>query len=488
MEREIWRRRPNPWKRVLAGVSVLVVLCAGAAWLLLGYNRFSLELELTGAPELIIEYGDGYTDLGAVPVMRGTRFWQEGITPEGVEVQIRGQVDPASIGKYTVDYAARYFWWKAEAQRTVRVVDTVGPVITLVEGDGIPIAPGTPYPEPGFTATDNYDGDITDRVVRTEADGVIRYAVFDSSGNPAYAQREIPYLELQPPQILLEGGEAVTIPAGTVFTDPGYSAMDGSGADLADRVTVEGEVLWYVPGTYTLTYSMTDFFGNAYSAVRNVTVEALPRTETVEPSGKVIYLTFDDGPGPHTEALLEVLRKYGVKATFFVTNSGYGGVMKSIVDQGHSIGIHTMTHNYEQIYASPEAYFADLYGMQEIIYRNTGVRTTLVRFPGGSSNTVSCFNEGVMTLLTEAVQDAGFQYFDWNVDSNDAGGAKKAQTVLNNVAAGVSQNRISVVLQHDIHPYSVEAVEDIIIWGRDNGYSFLPLKPDSPPMHHGVNN
>ena len=118
----------------------------------------------------------------------------------------------------------------------------------------------------------------------------------------------------------------------------------------------------------------------------------------------------------------------------------------------------------------------------------TGIRTNIMRFPGGSSNLVSSFNEGIMSTLVEAVQNAGFQYFDWNVDSNDAGGAKKTKTVLNNVIAGVQKGRISVVLQHDIQPYSVDAVEDIILWGLENGYTFLPLEPNSPNCHHTVQN
>ena len=90
--------------------------------------------------------------------------------------------------------------------------------------------------------------------------------------------------------------------------------------------------------------------------------------------------------------------------------------------------------------------------------------------------------------MAEAVQDAGFQYFDWNVDSNDAGGAKKAETVVKNVTKGIPYHKHSVVLQHDIHEFSVEAVEDIIQWGLRNGYSFLPLEMDSPVFQHGVNN
>ena len=93
-----------------------------------------------------------------------------------------------------------------------------------------------------------------------------------------------------------------------------------------------------------------------------------------------------------------------------------------------------------------------------------------------------------MTILSEAVQNAGFQYFDWNVDSNDAGGARKAETVFRNVVDGVQQTGISLVLQHDIHDYSVEAVEDIIVWGLNNGYTFERLTENSPGFHHGINN
>ena len=238
-----------------------------------------------------------------------------------------------------------------------------------------------------------------------------------------------------------------------------------------------------------MVYTVTDSYQNVATVTRNVQVTAQPRPETVWPEGKTIYLTFDDGPGPYTSQLLDVLDRYGVKATFFVTDSGYDQAMKEIVDRGHSIGIHTVSHRYDEIYASPEAYFGDLMQMQDIIYRNTGVKTTLLRFPGGSSNEISRRScEGIMTTLVEAVQDAGFQYFDWNVDSNDAGGARKSQQVFDNVVAGVKNARVSMVLQHDIHAFSVEAVEDILAWGLDHGYTFRAIDPTSPGFHHGVHN
>ena len=111
-----------------------------------------------------------------------------------------------------------------------------------------------------------------------------------------------------------------------------------------------------------------------------------------------------------------------------------------------------------------------------------------MRFPGGSSNTVSSFNSGIMTRLTGLVSDMGFQYFDWNVDSRDASDAKNSGQVAQNVISAIKGQRVSVVLQHDSKEFSVNAVEKIIQWGQENGYTFLPLSLDSPCAHHGLNN
>lgn len=490
MEEQVFRQpRRSVWKWVLGFFVTLLLLAAAAAVVVFGINKFTLAVHLTGDPVMDVPYGEHYEDPGAEVRLHGSLFWKDGIVPGDVPLTVQGEVWEDATGKYTVTYSAEYYGMHAEQKRTVRVIDTEPPVITLTPDPVGTLLPGTPYQEAGFHATDNYDGDITHRVIRVEDLDKVSYAVVDSSGNPAYAEREIPYFDPLPPEILLEGGTDYAITTGTFYEDPGFTATDNADGDITELVEVEGEVVWYEPGTYPVTYTVTDSFGNQTVVTRTVAVEAKVRPETVYPPGKVIYLTFDDGPGPYTEQLLDVLDSYGVKATFFVTDSGYDSVMKQIVDRGHSIGIHTVSHNYEEIYASPEAYFADLFQMQDIIYENTGVRTTLMRFPGGGSNTVSAaFCDGLMTILTEAVQDAGFQYFDWNVDSNDAGGARKTKTVVENVTEGVQRSRVSVVLQHDIHDFSVEAVEDIIIWGLNNGYTFLPLTENSPGMHHGVNN
>ena len=484
------RQKSDPAKRryfrkgrmfaALAAVAVAI-----ATVLLL--NRFTLTLELSGGEEILAEYGVSYHEPGVVPVLKGTILFREGICPP-VQIETSGQIDEGKLGVQQLTYRTSFLWMEAQVTRRVRVLDSQCPVITLHVNREHPYIPGQPYVEEGYTATDNYDGDITHKVVRVEHLGLVTYAVLDSSGNPAYAQREIPEYDYSPPELTLEGYRDVTITAGTRYEDPGCTAWDNVDGDLTQNIQTEGSVIWYKKGAYTLTYTVTDSYGNTSSCQRIVKVTPRPRQETVDPGKRVIYLTFDDGPGPYTVALLDLLDSYDVQATFFVTDNSYRHLMKEITDRGHSIGVHSMSHRYRTIYASPEAFFDDLYGMQKIIEEQTGVKTWLMRFPGGSSNTVSGFNPGIMTTLTAAVEEAGFHYFDWNVDSDDAGRARDADTVLRNVTNGIVRQTASVVLQHDIHRYSVDAVERILIWGFENGYTFLPLREDSPEIHHELNN
>jgi len=473
-------------KTALRAALVLALLAAVFAGLFYS-NNFRFYLELTGEEEYLLEYGEDYQEPGVRPVLTGKWLFVNGYSPEKIPVQITADIQQDRLGRYTVDYSAEFLFWSASAQRSVRVVDTQPPVITLVDTD-YSVVPGQPYEEEGFTAIDNYDGDISDHVHASEEDGIVTYVVMDSSGNLAYAEREIPYFDPEAPVITLTGGENLTLTCGTIYAEPGFAASDNVDGDLTAEVAVEGEVLWYQPGTYEVVYTVADLFGNVTQKIRTVEIQGVARPEVKWPNGKVIYLTFDDGPGPSTNQLLDLLKRYGVKATFFVTGSGSSGELWRMYTEGHGIGMHTMSHDYDSIYASPEAFFTDLYAIQDVIYRNIGVRPTLMRFPGGGSNMVSSYNEGIMSILTEAVQDAGFQYFDWNVDSKDAGGAKTADEVYRNVINGVKYNSASIVLQHDIHGYSVDAVERIIQWGLANGYTFEALTPSSPTAHHPINN
>ena len=470
---------------LIAGVSLIVL-----ALLILLIASLSINLQLTvngGTEPLQLVYGkDTYQEPGATAEANG----------ETVEVEISGSVDMTKLGSYEITYKASYLWLTKTVKREVKVVDATAPVITLNTVPGYLTPPDGEYEEEGYTAIDDYDGDITEKVqVRTEND-VVYYTVTDSSGNKTEVQRQIIRKDVVPPTITLKGEESITINAGTAFKEPGYTASDNIDGDITDKVEISGSVNIYHAGTYTLTYTVKDSHGNEASAQRTVIVKPIKQPSTVSPGGKVIYLTFDDGPRAHTQRLLDILEQYNAKATFFVVNTQYKmkTLLPAIVNAGHGIGMHSVSHEYSEIYASEEAFFKDLYAMQKIIKDATGVTTTMMRFPGGSSNNISKqYNVGIMTRLTKAVTDQGFQYYDWNVSSGDAGGvsgskAEKTAQVVSNVIKGISGKQYAIVLQHDIQDFSVDAVEQILVWGLNNGYTFQALTPSSPTCHHKVNN
>lgn len=464
---------------LISGIGLIVL----ALLIILAISlKIDLQLEVNGSQTLRLVYGkDTYYEPGATAIADGKE----------IPVQITGSVDMTKVGAYEIQYEAKYLWLRRTATRMVRVVDTTAPVITLKTVPGYLTLPGEEYREEGYTAVDDYDGDITDKVqVRTEND-VVYYTVSDSSGNETTVQRKIEYTDQIAPVLTLKGETSITMDAGIAYEEPGYTATDNIDGDITEQVEISGSVNIYHAGTYTLTYTVKDKHGNTATAQRTVVVKAIKQPATVNPDGKVIYLTFDDGPGKHTKRLLELLDQYNAKATFFVVNTGYNmkTLLNAIVDGGHGLGIHSVSHRYEEIYASEEAFFKDLRKMQEIIKNATGKTTTMMRFPGGSSNSISKkYCPGIMTQLTKAVQDQGFQYFDWNVSSGDAGGTTDTAQVAANVIKGISGKKYAVVLQHDIHGYSVDAVEQILIWGIQNGYTFQALTPDSPTCHHTVNN
>jgi len=438
-----------------------------------------------GQRDIVLEYGQNYDEAGATAVLQKKNG-------ECVQLPVttQGSVDTDTIGEYTIRYTAKYKRYVGTAYRRVRVTDTEAPVITLVSDPERFTLPNEAYEEEGFTATDNYDGDLTDAVKRVEADGVVIYSVADSAGNMTSIVRTIRYNDPEPPVLTLKGEELVIISAGDKYIEPGYTATDNCDGDITADVKVTGSVNNFKVGRYTLTYTAKDSYDNAVYATRTVFVKerAVDKVNDTTNPEKVIYLTFDDGPGPETPRLLDVLKKYNVQATFFVVNTRYISTIERSAQEGHTIAIHTTTHVFKDIYASEEAYFQDLYTMQEIIRSHTGQTSMLLRFPGGSSNTISRFNKGIMTRLTAAVEEKGFHYYDWNVDCNDAGGATTAQEVYMNTVDGIGDKQTAVVLMHDIKSYTVDAVEHIIVWGLDNGYTFLPLTADSPACHHSVNN
>lgn len=315
--------------------------------------------------------------------------------------------------------------------------DTTPPVITLTRVPDYYVAEGQEYEEEGFSARDDRDGDLTGRVERFTSGNVICYKVADNAGNATIEYRTVP--------VRRESGAR-------------------SGAESDDGLTGSG--LQYVSG------------------LKN-------KEPGYVPEKKVIYLTFDDGPGEHTERLLEILDHYKVRVTFFVTGAFpyYADLIKKEYEAGHSIGVHSYSHDFEKIYSDDKAFWKDFEEMEKVIEKQTGHRTNLMRFAGGSSNTLSAsYTKGIMTLLTGEAEKKGYHYFDWNVSSGDGSSYISGQDVINNIISQVQNNDHSVVLCHDTKDATVNNIEYVIAWALENGYTFLPLNETSETAHHAVLN
>ena len=208
--------------------------------------------------------------------------------------------------------------------------------------------------------------------------------------------------------------------------------------------------------------------------------------ELPAPPEKWVCLTFDDGPSKTTPDVLAALNAAGVKATFFVVATGYNEKYLPLIAEaaaaGHQIAFHSASHEYSDIYQSPDAYWEDIALLQERIspYIVTdGIH--YLRFPGGSTNTVSrrYGGKGIMSELKAQAEEKGYTYVDWNVCAEDAvGGKPSANTIYRNVVRETGEQTQCIVLMHDSATTrtTAEALPDIIQWYKDQGFAFCTVE------------
>ena len=233
---------------------------------------------------------------------------------------------------------------------------------------------------------------------------------------------------------------------------------------------------------YEFVYTAIDSSGNMSIAKRKIVIAT-----------GVICLTFDDGPSSVTPEVLDVLKENNIKATFFILD--YSEQSKSmiqrIIDEGHTLAIHGMSHDYSKIYASSEATLENFTSLQKKIKKDFNYDVKYVRFPGGASNTISRnYCEGVMTEAVKKVQEESLEYYDWNVDVDDAGSARTPSEIYNNFVDGILPGVENIVLMHDGegHMPTAKALQEIINYAKENGYVFTAISENTTPAKHSVNN
>lgn len=205
-----------------------------------------------------------------------------------------------------------------------------------------------------------------------------------------------------------------------------------------------------------------------------------PKSDPPVPvKGKVVYLTFDDGPSNLTIPLLDVLDHYKVKATFFLvgkTDAQDLKAMKAIVDRGHAIGVHSYTHILPQIYKTPAVFLDDFAKMHDLILKTTGVDTPIYRFAGGSIND---YNKATANAIITEMNRRGYTYFDWNVSSGDAEYGSTDASIYNDTIRQVHAHAQSVALFHNtaVKGSTLKEIPKIIETLQKEGYRFETLSP-----------
>ena len=228
------------------------------------------------------------------------------------------------------------------------------------------------------------------------------------------------------------------------------------------------------------------------------TVSGVDESKRTEVSGKdsvqedegvrKVYLTFDDGPSSNTGRSLDILADYDVKATFFVVGKEeeeYQALYKRIVEEGHTLAMHSYSHKYNEIYQSVDSYSADLSKLQEFLYDTTGVWCRYCRFPGGSSNTVSRVD---MHELIAYLDDQDMSYFDWNISSGDAVNSYiSSSDIVRNCTANLRKYDEAIILMHDASEKNttVEALPKLIetIQAMEDT-KIVPITDDTERIHH----
>lgn len=439
------------------------------------------SITLKGDKVVIININDNYEEKGFI----GSYNFKD----ETSKIKITNNVDNKKIGKYKIIYSLNLDNVKVKNTRTVEVKDLKKPKIKLI-GDGH-ACPNQKYKEEGYEAIDNYDGDLTSKVKIKYTKNQAMYTVLDKSKNKTIKKRKIIYKDIKGPNIALNGESLINVYVGEEYIEPGYIVSDNCDQNI--DVSVDGYVDTNIIGKYIITYKATDTSGNTTELERIVNVIDYDQTPVIDGRGKTIYLTFDDGPSSSiTPSLLQILKEENVKVTFFVVNhdDSLNYLIKQEYDDGHTVALHSSTHDYSYIYSSTTNFFNDLNSIREKVYNITGQYSNITRFPGGSSNTVSRrYSPGIMSTLTSQVLEQGYIYFDWNISCEDAGSAKDENDVYNNVVNNLVYEN-NIVLLHDFEGNykTLNAIRRIIHYGKENGYTFKPITERTVPNRHRVNN
>ncbi len=457
-------------KRLIRDLSIgcgIIVVVALFCWLIFGSSDKHL-----GEHSLEINHEMDYT-----------KYVEQINAPVSQIIIDDSLLETDKVGKYDVILKVN----KKEYTLIVNVIDTTPPIVetqdlTIMKGETYTIEDFIVSVEDDSPTTLKYQNDKT-----YESAGVydIVIIVSDSSQNETKVNVKLTINEdTTAPYIT---GSNQTYYVGTTINYKGLVKVSDD-YDPSPTLTIDSSAVDInTPGKYSVYFTAVDASGNKASKTLQVTIKEKP----VADGTKIVYLTFDDGPSKFTPEVLKILDQYGAKATFFVTglNPGYFKYISDAHNAGHTIGLHTYSHDYSKLYASTDAYFNDLDKIGNLVKDYIGYVPKYIRFPGGSSNAVSKkYSQGIMTKLVSQVQDKGYIYYDWNAENGDGRNGVSEKEMIK-LATSSSANEI-MILMHDANgkQSTINTLPTIIEYYLNKGYVFKAIDDTSIVPHHSVNN
>lgn len=464
-------------KKIL--IAVLSVLFISILGFLLYLNQLPILSFTTNSPK--VEINEEFDPKSIIKTIR-----------QGNENDIiidTKQLDIHKLGNYTITYSLFDETFDIE----VSVVDTIAPTFDGIDGHTVENLAINPE-----TLVENIQDATNTNVAFKEeyqfdVEGVYEciVVVSDEANNTTEKSVKITvHKDITAP--VIEGDNSITKVVGSSFDPMEKMKVSDDFDKNVELKVISNDVNMKKSGTYKVEYNATDFSGNQATFTKTVTVKEKVIENNNYTGKNIVYLTFDDGPSYNTGKILKILDQYNIKATFFVTgySATYRKYIKEAYDAGHTIALHTYTHDYGDVYASQKAYFEDLKEISDVVESITGFKSPYIRFPGGSSNTISRnYCNGIMSSLTQEVKNKGYQYYDWNISSADASGNNVSVNRIIKSATSASKGEC-MILFHDAYgkDTTVEALPTIIEYYMNKGFTFKAIDHSTPGFHHGVNN
>ena len=492
-------------KSVIVGLVVLLIV-----WFLWFLTHFLIKFKLVGDKVVELNYGEEYEEYGAIATFLG----------KDLDVQIQTNIDTNKEGRYAVYYKARNMFGIVKSiKRNIVVKDKESPKITLKGDNPIILGLDEKYVEPGYIATDNIEGDLTNNVVISDNIDIknygeykIIYKVKDSNNHTTKKVRKVIVKDKKVPTINLKGSTIVDVLLGSEYSEEGFTAKDNIDGDITDKVEVINEVDYKKLGSYQIIYKVTDSSDNVTIVKRtiNIVKKLLEYKEEYykinntqrgwwsnnkfdhqRPSGgadelelkkyntyfmgpdeKIIYLTYDEGSNDtYLPEIVEVLDKNDVKATFFLCRNYMlmnKDLIRKMVENGHLIGNHTF-HHYEMPKLANKANF------DKYLYEIRGVEETYKEITGKTMEKIYREPKGEWSYRSlKIVSDLGYKTFFYSADYYDY-----ADDVSKDLALKKMLDRYhngAIYLFHPKNKGNLEALEDFIIEMKRLGYKFDLVK------------